>query len=89
MCYTYDNLSRVTKRTVIDLTDYTQTEENFTYDAAGNVTADADDAFSYDTNNRLTACNGSAVTYDLDGNMLSDGTNTYTFDSANRLITAA
>ena len=41
MCYTYDEQSRVVKRTVISLSGTTETEEVFSYDGAGNVTADS------------------------------------------------
>lgn len=88
MCYTYDSLSRVTKRTVKDLNNAVLSEESFTYDAAGNITAAPNDSFLYDTNNRLVAFNGNAVSYDLDGNMLSDGVVDYSYDSANRLVAA-
>lgn len=93
MCYTYDELSRVTKRTLVNLSDNTETVEEYTYDAAGNITsseADIDVTFSYDTNNRLASADGVAVTYDLDGNMTFasvDGTSySGTFDSHNRLV---
>ncbi len=75
MCYTYDELSRVTKRTLVNLSDNTETVEEYEYDAAGNITsskADIDVTFSYDTNNRLAYADGEAVTYDLDGNMTRD-----------------
>ena len=89
MCYTYDDLGRVTSKTVRHLTNDTiLQEESFTYDAAGNVTSAPENSFAYDVNNRLTTFNGNAVSYDLDGNMLSNGTLTCTYDSANRLITA-
>ena len=89
LCYTYDNLSRVTKRTVKCLGSNTVlSEENFTYDAAGNITDAPDSCFQYDTNNRLVVFNGHAVSYDLDGNMLNNGEQSFTYDSANRLITA-
>ncbi len=87
-CYTYDVQSRVTKRIVLNLNDNTSTEETFTYDAAGNITADDASVFVYDTNNRLTQYNGNPVSYDLDGNMLSDGSRSYSYDSGNRLISA-
>jgi hypothetical protein len=39
MCYTYDNLSRVTARTVKKLSDNSVVStETFNYDAAGNMT---------------------------------------------------
>jgi len=84
-CYTYDNLSRVTNRTVKNLSNVVLSEETFTYDSAGNITDAPDSCFQYDTNNRLTIFNGNSVTYDLDGNMLSRGASTLTYDSANRL----
>ncbi len=85
MCYTYDDLSRVTKRTLKTLSNTVLSEENYTYDAAGNVIDAPDSCFQYDTNNRLVVFNGNNVTYDLDGNMLNDGVCAYTYDSANRL----
>ncbi len=92
MCYTYDEQSRVVKRTVICLSGSTETEETFSYDAAGNVTADNSHAFVYDVNNRLTEYDGNAVTYDEDGNMLSATLNgeesAFSFDSSNRLTSA-
>ena len=89
MCYTYDNLSRVTARTIKKLSDNSVVStETFNYDAAGNVTSAPDSSFQYDTNNRLISFNGNTVSYDLDGNMLSNGTLTCTYDSANRLVSA-
>ena len=89
MCYAYDNLSRVTARTVKKLSDNSVVStETFNYDASGNVTSAPDSSFQYDTNNRLTKFNGNSVSYDLDGNMLSNGTKTFTYDSSNRLISA-
>ena len=89
MCYTYDNLSRVTARTVKKLSDNSVVStETFNYDAAGNVTSAPSSSFQYDTNNRLISFNGNAVSYDLDGNMLNNGVQSFTYDSANKLITA-
>ena len=86
MCYTYDDLSRVTSRVIKSLADNSViSTENYTYDAAGNMTDAPDSYFQYDTNNRLVVFNGNNVTYDLDGNMLNDGVCSYTYDSANRL----
>ena len=89
LCYTYDELSRVTQRKTINLTDNSENLENFTYDASGNVTSGV---FIYDTNNRLTSYNGQTVTYDMDGNMtsapLEGGVNAFEYDSANRLLKA-
>ena len=39
MCYSYDELSRVTKRTIKNLCDEILSEESYTYDAAGNIAA--------------------------------------------------
>ena len=89
MCYTYDNLSRVTARTVKKLSDNSVVStETFNYDAAGNVTSAPDRSFQYDTNNRLISFNGNTISYDFDGNMLSNGSLTCTYNSANRLISA-
>ena len=87
--YTYDNLSRVTARTVKKLSDNSVVStETFNYDAAGNVTSAPDSSFQYDTNNRLISFNGNTVEYDLDGNMLSNGSLSCTYDSANILVFA-
>ena len=93
MCYTYDNLSRVTVRRTINLSDQTQTRETYAYDAAGNITCSSENcSFRYGTNNRLTSFNGMTVSYDSDGNMVSaplDGKATcFQYDSANRLTSA-
>ena len=91
MCYTYDSLSRVTARVVKNSGDNSViSTEQFSYDAAGNVTADSSNSeFVYDTNNRLTEYNGNTVSYDLDGNMWNNGVRSFTYDSANRLIYAS
>jgi len=88
MCYTYDNLNRVTKRTIKNLSNVVLSEETYCYDAAGNVTDAPDSCFRYDTNNRLVVFNGNSVSYDLDGNMLNNGVSSFSYDSANRLISA-
>ena len=88
ICYTYDSLDRVTKRTVYNECDEVVSEESYTYDAAGNITVAPNSCFGYDTNNRLTVFNGNNVTYDLDGNMLNNGSISFEYDSANRLIKA-
>lgn len=70
MCYTYDSLSRVTKKTLLSEEDVVISEENFTYDAAGNITSDSSSAtYSYGTNNKLASFAGQNVEYDLDGNI--------------------
>ena len=83
MCYTYDDPSRVTLRTIKNLADDSViATETFSYDAAGNITGDsANTTFAYDTNNRLISFNGNTVSYDLDGNMLSNGSLSCTYDS--------
>ena len=91
MCYTYDELSRVTKRTTKDLEDTVLLEETFSYDAAGNITADTSNVSKqYDINNRLSTYGAQPVTYDLDGNMLSvqigEALNSFGYDSQNRLV---
>ena len=89
MCYTYDNLNRVTTRTIKNLSDDTiVSSESFSYDAAGNITDAPDSCFQYDNNNRLIVFNGNPVSYDMDGNMLNNGVHTFVYDSSNRLISA-
>ena len=88
ICYTYDSLSRVTNRTIKNECDCVISSENFTYDAAGNITDAPNSCFIYDTNNRLITFNGNIVSYDMDGNMLSNGYINCEFDSGNRLISA-
>ncbi len=90
LCYAYDNLNRVTARTIKNATtNAVISTETFTYDAAGNITDAPDSCFQYDTNNRLTVFNGNSVSYDMDGNMLNNSVQSFAYDSANRLITAA
>ena len=89
ICYTYDDLSRVTNRTIKSLVDDSViTTETFSYDSAGNITDAQDGTFQYDTNNRLVVFNGQDVIYDADGNMLSNGSLCCGYDSLNRLIYA-
>ena len=88
MCYTYDNLNRLTNRTVKNECGQTISNENYTYDSAGNITVAPESNFQYDTNNRLVKFNGKEVSYDMDGNMLSNGNSAFEYDSANRLIKA-
>ena len=76
-----------------NLSDVVLSEEDYAYDAAGNLTAAPDSTFSYDTNNRLTWYNGDAVSYDADGNMVTavlqcDCPTYFEYDSANRLLSA-
>ncbi|MBE6580965.1 MAG: hypothetical protein E7650_05035 [Ruminococcaceae bacterium] len=89
LCYTYDELSRVTSRIEKTLSGTVLHTERFTYDLAGNITAEADESsFTYDAQNRLVSYQGKGVTYDFDGNMVDDGQTAYVYDSANRLIAA-
>lgn len=98
MCYTYDSLDRVIKREIRSLDNDLISEENFEYDAAGNIVGDSSDtSLAYDFNNRLIEfanastyddTEGTIVHYDADGNMLSYGSNSFTYDSSNRLISA-
>ena len=78
----------MTNRTVKNACDEIVTSENYTYDAAGNITDAPNDCFQYDTNNRLVVFDGSTVSYDMDGNMLSGGCISCEYDSGNRLIKA-
>ena len=89
MCYTYDDLNRVTSRTVKNLADDSViSTENFTYDGSGNLTSAPDSTFAYDINNRLTVFNGQGVRYDADGNMIFGDSMCCEYDSTNRLIAA-
>ncbi len=60
--------------------------------ASAPATPPPDLVMSYDSDNRLTTCNGVAVNYDADGNMLSIPTRTSpmaaTYDAAGRLASA-
>ncbi len=61
MCYTYDDLGRVTRRVIKDMCDVVLSDEAYTYDAAGNVTDAPNGCFLYDTNNRLVTFNGNTA----------------------------
>ena len=99
LCYTYDTLHRVTKRTSFDtVSGMLLFEHTYAYDAAGNLLnedTNGSASFTYDLNNRLTSYSGVPITYDADGNMLSaplysnsSATMNLEYDSANRLIKA-
>ena len=89
MCYTYDDLNRVTSRVIKRESDNAViSTEVFNYDKAGNITSAPDSYLQYDVNNRLTVFNGSGVTYDEDGNMVLGNSLSYTYDSKNRLTSA-
>ncbi len=95
LCYNYDKLNRVVKQTTCDCCGNILGEKVYTYDAAGNISTDAEDCsqYCYETNNLLASFNGNYVTYDSDGNMTSCSLNCFdrtwfTYDSANRLIQA-
>ena len=88
MCYNYDSLNRVIKRTTKNLSNVVLSEESYSYDAAGNLIDAPDSCFAYDTNNRLTTFNCNCVSYDADGNMLNNGELSFSYDSANRLTYA-
>ena len=88
ICYTYDDKSRVVKKTTINLNNNSETEEVYTYDSAGTIVSDGTHSFVYGENNRLNAVGTDAVLFDADGNMLSVNGETYTYESANRLIKA-
>ena len=62
MCYAYDNLSRVTARTVKKFSDCTVISvETFSYDAAGNITGcSADTVFAYGTYGKLITRTGTS-----------------------------
>lgn len=91
ICYTYDELNRVTKKAIYQLDDTLVSEENYSYDSAGNIiSAPTGNYNAYDINNRLMKFNNVDINYDADGNMLSccieDTCQTFEFDSANRLV---
>ena len=78
ICYTYDDKSRVVKKTTINLNNDSRSEEVYTYDAAGNIVSDGTLSFVYGENNRLNAVGTDAVLFDADGNMLSVDGEAYT-----------
>ncbi len=90
LCYTYDDLSRVTNRTAVSLDNNNNliSSESFNYNPAGNMTIGMDESVVYDTNNRIVEYQGTEVTYDADGNMLISPIGEFTYDSANRLTVA-
>ena len=78
ICYNYDDKSRVVKKTTINLNNNSESEEVFTYDAAGNIVSDGTHSFVYGENNRLNAVGTDAILFDADGNMLSVNGEAYT-----------
>ncbi len=91
--YNYDNLNRMTGRSTA-IGGGGQSHENYSYDAAGNITSTHDSVYEYDNqNNVLTGFNNQDAVSDADGNLTSVCINGSTeskfeYDSANRLIKA-
>ena len=94
MWYTYDELDRVTNRTIKDTSDVVLSSEDYSYDAAGNIIGAPDVNYEYGSqNNVLDLLNCKNTIHDADGNLLSayiDGVteSKFEYDSANRLIKA-
>ncbi len=87
--YTYDKLDCVTTGTVRRICDNSViSNEDFTYDAAGDITDAPGSCYRYGTNNRIVVYRGHSLSYDLDGNMLTSDKLSFSYDSANRLIKA-
>ncbi len=83
--FTYDSTGNITRRLYSDSTDL-----NYTYDAAGRLTAADGIALGYDANGRITNSNGLDITRDalerIETITLGTGkTVTYTYDARNLL----
>ncbi len=58
-------------------------QQNYTYDAAGNITNKGGTAYTYNSANEIT---NPGFTYDANGNMTSDGNLNYTYNALNQLV---
>ena len=88
MCYTYDNLNRVTKRTIKNLSNVILSEETYSYDAAGNDATNT--TFGYGSNSRLTSAGLHTYTYNVENvrisNLFDDfDDTTYVYDTRTKL----
>jgi|GEM_PF-3214627 RHS repeat-associated core domain len=79
--YAYDANGRLTSWEFTP-TEGAQVTEDYSYDAAGNLTTKGDQDFAYDNANHIT---NSGYEYDDNGNLVSDGTYNYTYDAENKL----
>jgi hypothetical protein len=94
--FVYDDLNRLTQGSgTFGGTNQTQTTDNYTYDAIGNILSKAGVTYCYGymasctDANRLSgvksASDGSTYTYDANGNIASGAGKTYTWNWENRL----
>ena len=60
-------------------------QQNYSYDAAGNITNKGGTVYTYNSANEIT---NSGFTYDKNGNMTSDGNFTYTYNALDQLVQA-
>ena len=58
------------------------TLENYSYDAAGNLTTKGNQTFTYNNDNQIT---NTGYTYDNNGNLINDGTYWYAYNAENQL----
>ncbi len=78
--YSYDDLYRLTKSTYAD-----QSSDTFTYDAVGNrLTEDTDD-YTYNAADQLTDLEGVSFGYDNNGNLTSRGSDTFSWNAADQM----
>jgi YD repeat-containing protein len=78
--YEYDPLYRLTEVTYPD-----PETDAYTYDSVGNrLTRDSDD-YTYDAADQLTDLEGTSFDYDDNGNQTERGTDTFEYDHENRL----
>jgi len=86
--YTYDPLSQLDT-----VTEPTQGNWNYDYDAVGNRTQviDPTGTTSYSPNNlnQYATVGSTTYQYDPNGNLTNDGTWTHTYDSENRLVSSS
>jgi len=81
--FDYDDLYRLTSVTYPG-----PATDTYTYDPNGNrLTKNADD-YTYDAADQLTDLEGIALDYDANGNQLEHGTDTFEYDHENRLVEA-
>ncbi|NPV92179.1 MAG: RHS repeat-associated core domain-containing protein [Firmicutes bacterium] len=80
--YTYDSNNRLTQWTYIPTSGST-VQQNYAYDAAGNLTNKGGTSYSYNNANHIT---NAGFTYDHNGNLTSDGTRTYTYNALDQLV---
>jgi RHS repeat-associated protein len=80
--FNYDANGRLTYWNYSPMGGGSGTQENYTYDAAGNLLTKGSRTFTYNSANQIT---NAGYTYDTNGNMTGDGSKIFIYNALNQL----